>query len=390
MSARMTGLAITVAVGTRPEVIKLAPVVAALRRAGHEVRCVATGQHSDPRLYSDLFLEMGCEPDAVWSLEGDEGQRVGQLLTAAYRDLATHPPDAVLVLGDTHTAPLTALAARRAGVGVIHLEAGLRSYNERSMEESNRRAVAALATVHLAPTELAAEHLRLEGVHESRIRVVGNSVLDAMREMGAVRHPLAERSGHLLTAHRATNVDDPERLAALMDVVRGLASRPGGVLFPVHPRTRDRLLAAGSWDELSAMPGVDAVEPLSYSVMLAALARSRVVVTDSGGLQEEASFLGVPVVVMRATTPRWESVSTGAAILCGLDAGRVLRAVDTFGVAGELERIEALACPYGDGRTADRVVEVLADEAVRRLLVPRDPVLGEGPGLVHGVRRAAG
>jgi UDP-N-acetylglucosamine 2-epimerase (non-hydrolysing) len=377
------GLAITVAVGTRPEVIKLAPVVAALRAAGHTVRCVATGQHHDPRLYADMFAELGCPPDTVWRLDGDEGDRVGQLLTHAYHDLDEHRPDVVLVLGDTYTAPLVAFAARRAGVGVAHLEAGLRSYNERSMEESNRRAVAALTTLHLAPTALAAEHLRREGVPDARIRVVGNSVLDAIRATGVTRVPRERRAGVLLTAHRATNVDDPRRLEELVGIVRGLAARPGGVLFPVHPRTRDRLAAAGRWAALTELPGLRAVDPLPYADMLRQIATSRLVVTDSGGLQEEASYLGVPVVVMRSTTPRWEGVETGAAVLTGLDTGRVLAAVDTMGDA-ELDRVAALPCPYGDGETAARVVEVLAEADVRRILVPRDPELGEARPVLAG------
>ncbi len=376
-------LVITVAVGTRPEVIKLAPVVAALRAAGHEVRCVATGQHSDPKLYADMFTELACRPDAVWVLEGDEGARVGQLLTAAYRDLDAHRPDLVLVLGDTYTAPLVALAGRRAGVGVVHLEAGLRSFNERSMEESNRKAVAALATLHLAPTELAMTFLAREGVPAERVRVVGNPVLDAIRLTGVGRLPLADREGVLLTAHRATNVDDPARLAELVEVVRGLAARPGGVLFPVHPRTRDRLQTAGVWDELRALPGARLVDPLPYGDMLERLAASRVVVTDSGGLQEEASYLGVPVIVMRSTTPRWEGVETGAAILAGLDAGRVLATVDAM-TAPELARIADLPCPYGDGHTADRVVESLADPDLLALLVPRDPELADRPPALAG------
>jgi UDP-N-acetylglucosamine 2-epimerase (non-hydrolysing) len=381
MSAPLT---ITVAVGTRPEVIKLAPVVAALRAAGHAVRCVATGQHSDPLLYADLFTELGCTPDAAWLLEGNEGERVGQLLTHAYADLDTYRPDVVLVLGDTYTAPLVALAARRAGVGVVHLEAGLRSFNERSMEESNRRMVAALATLHLAPTELAADFLRREGVPDARIRVVGNPVLDAIVATGVCRRTLAERSGVLLTAHRATNVDDPVRLAELDAVVRGLAARPGGVLFPVHPRTRDRLRAAGRWDELSALPGAQLVDPLPYAAMLRALAACAVAVTDSGGLQEEASYLGVPVVVMRSTTPRWEGVETGAAVLCGLDAGRVLAAVDGRSDPDELARVAALPCPYGDGHTADHVVAALADDHLRALLTPRDPELAAGAPVLVG------
>jgi UDP-N-acetylglucosamine 2-epimerase (non-hydrolysing) len=371
-------LAITVAVGTRPEVIKLAPVVAALRAAGHDVRCVATGQHSDPKLYADLFTELGCAPDAVWALTGDEGERVGGLLTAAFRDLAQRRPDVVLVLGDTYTAPLVAMAGRRAGVGVVHLEAGLRSFNERSMEESNRRMVAALATLHLAPTHLAADFLRREGVPDERIRVVGNPVLDAVRATGVRPVPVPDRNGVLLTAHRATNVDDPARLAELVTVVRDLATRPGGVLFPVHPRTRGRLEAAGAWSLLERTAGLALADPLPYTEMLTRIASCRVVVTDSGGLQEEASYLGVPVVVMRTTTPRWEGVRSGAAVLAGLDATRVLAAVDAL-TDDEVARIAALPCPYGDGTTAAQVVDVLSDDAVRRRLVPADPEPGSGP-----------
>ncbi len=375
----MTGLRLTVPVGTRPEIIKLAPVVGALRAAGHVVRCVATGQHSDPLLYADLFAELGCPPDAGWQLAGTEGERVGQLLSHAYADLERHRPDVVLVLGDTYTAPLVAMAARRAGVGVAHVEAGLRSFNDVSMEESNRRMMAALATLHLAPTELARDFLLQEGVEAARIRVVGNPVLDAVRREGVTRVPLDSRRGVLVTAHRAGNVDDPARLRVLVRLVEQLAAQHGGVLFPVHPRTRDRLGAAGLWDGLTALAGttgVTLVEPLGYGDLLRALAASRLVVTDSGGIQEEASYLGVPVVVMRTTTPRWEGVRTGAAVLTGLDEVGVLEAASHLADDASLARVAALPCPYGDGRTAERVVEVLDDPVVRALLRPTEPRLG--------------
>ncbi len=374
----MTGLGVTVPVGTRPEIIKLAPVISALRHAGHQVRCVATGQHSDPLLYADLFAELGCPPDAGWQLSGSEGERVGRLLAHAYADLEQHRPDVVLVLGDTYTAPLVAMAARRAGVGVVHVEAGLRSFNDVSMEESNRRMMASLATLHLAPTELARDFLLQEGVEPARVRVVGNPVLDAVRSEGVRPVPLDGRSGVLVTAHRAGNVDDPERLAVLVRLVEALARRHGGVLFPVHPRTRDRLAAAGLWTPLEARSlaeGIRLVEPMGYGDLLRALAASRMVVTDSGGIQEEASFLGVPVVVMRTTTPRWEGVRTGAAVLTGLDEDRVLAAASRFADDEALARVAALPCPYGDGRTAERVVEVLDDPAVRALLTPAEPRL---------------
>ena len=139
--------------------------------------------------------------------------------------------------------------------------------------------------------------------------------------------PVADRRGVLVTAHRATNVDDPERLRVLVDLVEDLAAEHGPVLFPLHPRTRDRLHEQGLLDRLVAAPGVRCCEPLPFPELLQALAASRVVVTDSGGLQEEASWFGVPTVIMRTTTPRWEGVELGAALLTGLDRERVRAAV---------------------------------------------------------------
>jgi len=373
----MTPLRLTVPVGTRPEVIKLAGVIGALRDRGHSVRCVATGQHEDPAMYAEVFAGFGLEPDAAWRLEGTEGGRVGMLLAQAFRDLDVHRPDAVLVLGDTYTAPLMAMAARRHGVGVIHLEAGLRSFNETSMEESNRRVVAALATLHLAPTRLAARFLRDEGVSAARIRVVGNTAIDAVRAAAVPSVPVADRHGVLITAHRATNVDDPARLLTLLGLVEELGVRHGPVLFPLHPRTRARLEQQSLLTRLESAPGVRCTEPLPYTELLAALATSRVVVTDSGGLQEEASYYGVPAVIMRTTTPRWEGVELGAARLTGLDREVVLRAVADFWPDPVQQRVAALPCPYGDGRTAQRVATLLTDDVVRAALVPREPRLGE-------------
>jgi UDP-N-acetylglucosamine 2-epimerase (non-hydrolysing) len=270
-----------------------------------------------------------------------------------------------------------ALAARRHGAGVIHLEAGLRSFNERSMEESNRRVVAALATLHLAPTRLAARFLRDEGVPAARIRVVGNPAIDALRATGVPPVPVADRRGVLFTAHRATNVDDPERLRVLADLVEDLGAAHGPVLFPVHPRTRTRLEEHGLLARLTAMPGVRCTEPLPFPDLLRALAASRVVVTDSGGLQEEASWFGVPTVILRNTTPRWEGVELDAARLTGLDRARVRAAVADLWPDQAQQRVAALPCPYGDGKTAQRVATLLTDPVVRELLVPREPGLGE-------------
>jgi UDP-N-acetylglucosamine 2-epimerase (non-hydrolysing) len=369
----MTPLRLTVPVGTRPEVIKLAPVVHALRAAGHHVRCVATGQHYDARMYGDVFDGLGLVPDDVWSLTGTEGERLGQLLTAAFAELSTHPADAVLVLGDTYTAPLVAIAARRFGAGVIHLEAGLRSQNGLSVEEVNRKMMVGLATVHLAPTSMAEAFLAEEGIPADIVRVVGNPVIDAVVQMGIPVRPLSQRRGVLLTAHRATNVDTPARLAELVSIVQGLAERHGPVLFPMHPRTRDRLVRAGWLEDLVATDGLDIVEPLPYPELLTALSTSAIAVTDSGGLQEEAAYFGVPVVVMRHSTPRWEGVAAGTAVLTGMDSVRVLDAVARLTTPSELARIAEVPCPYGDGTTGAKVVEALNDPALLEALIPSEP-----------------
>ena len=369
----MSPLRLTVPVGTRPEVIKLAPVIHALRAAGHEVRCIATGQHYDARMYGDVFAGLGLVPDDIWTLQGTEGERLGQLMSAAFAELSAHPADAVLVLGDTYTAPLTAIAARRYGIGVIHLEAGLRSQNGLSVEDVNRKMMVGLATVHLAPTTMAAAFLAGEAVSADRVRVVGNPVVDAVVAMGIPVRPLSERRGVLLTAHRATNVDAPVRLAELVSLVKGLASAHGPVLFPMHPRTRDRLASAGWLDDLLATDGLDVVEPLPYASLLTALSTSTLAVTDSGGLQEEAAYFGIPAVVMRNSTPRWEGVAAGTTVLTGMSAERVLEAAARMTTPSELVRIAGVPCPYGDGTTGAQVVGALDEPSLRAVLVPTEP-----------------
>ena len=378
------GLHLTVPIGTRPEIVKLAPVVNSLREHGHHVRVVATGQHFDAELTDVFFSALHLQPDVRWALPSSEAERVGAILSAAMTEIAEQRPDAVLILGDTWTVPLFALAARRYGIAVVHLEAGLRSFNELSIEEVNRRIAGAVAQFHLAPTDLAATFLRAEGIEENRIEVVGNPVIDAMRLMGITPIPVAARRGIVLTAHRASNVDDPGRLAALVDIVEALVVRHGPVCFPLHPRTRARLNEYGLWDRFVGS-GVGYCEPLGYREMLHAVASSRVVVTDSGGLQEEAAWLGVPVVVLRDTTARWEGVRNETAALTGLDRSATLQAVERFAGEAEQQRIAETPCPYGAGNTAQQVVDFFDTERAREGLRLREPATPEpAPAAVGG------
>ena len=358
--------------GTRPEIVKLAPVVHALRAAGDEVTVVATGQHYDLGLTDVFYAELGVPPNLLRQLDGDPAQRWGGLLTDAARIVEQVGPEVVLVLGDTHTVPAYCLAAREARVPAVHLEAGLRSFNPTSMEEVNRRVATAICAMHLAPTGQARRFLRAEGVPDERITVVGNPVLDALRTVGAARRPPHERHGVLLTAHRATNVDDPARLTELVALVRELAATLGAVTFPVHPRTRASLHRHGLLEALAG-PDVATVEPVPYTKMVRLIAGSTVVVTDSGGLQEEASWLGVPVVVLRRSTPRWESVRNGSAVLTGMDAARAAKAALRLSAPDAQMRVAELDCPYGDGHTGARVVAALHAPGTPALLALAEP-----------------
>jgi UDP-N-acetylglucosamine 2-epimerase (non-hydrolysing) len=368
---------VLVPLGTRPEIIKLAPVVAALRAAGLTTRTVVTGQQADPTLTDPFFAGLGLAPDERWVLPTEPAERMGAMTQHADAEVATSAPDVVLLLGDTNTVPVFCLAARRHGVPVIHLEAGLRSFNETSVEEVNRKVAAATASLHLAPTQMAAEFLRREGVDAERIHVVGNPVIDVLRSRGVEPRPVADRHGVLVTAHRATNVDRPDRLAELVDLVKRVHEEIDPVTFPIHPRTAQRMAASGGDDVLRAA-GVDLVAPVDYDTMLGLIGSSRLVVTDSGGLQEEASWLGVPVVVMRRSTPRWEGVAAGTAVLVGLDVDRALAAARRLADPDAQERIAAVPCPYGDGHTAERVADLLRDPAILPLLELREPDFRDG------------
>ena len=370
----MAAVRILVPFGTRPEIIKLASVVSALSRRGHSVFKVATGQQYDAALTDAFFGDLEMDPDERWELPSNEADRVGALLGNAYRVVERERPDLVLLMGDTYTVPFFCIAARRYRTPIAHLEAGIRSFNPTSMEETNRKVAAVTAALQFPPTELAAGFLRAEGVPEERIRVVGNSVIDILKARGLKARPLGERRGVLLTAHRATTVDDPERLGTLVRLIRRLAEEIGTVTFPVHPRTRSRLVDTGLLSELE-VDGIELLEPLPYGEMLSALSSSVVAVTDSGGIQEEAAYLGIPVVILRRSTPRWEGVVAGISVLAGLDADRAIGAARRFAEPEEQARVAAVPCPYGTGDTGERVADVLDEPTTPDLLRIDEPDL---------------
>jgi UDP-N-acetylglucosamine 2-epimerase len=338
-------------VGNRPQFIKSGPVSAALAAAGSDEVVLHTGQHWDPELSQVFFDELGL-PEPAYRLDlhtSDPGAMRPGIAAA----LAAERPDWVLVYGDTNSTLAGAEAAVAAGVPVAHVEAGLRSGDLSMPEERNRIAVDRVSALLLCPDERSRETLLVEGV-PGRIEVVGDAMADACirlapvaRERSGVLEPLGLEPGAYVVAtiHREANVE-PGRLARIVD---GLGRIPEPVVFPAHPRTRGRL---------GPLPAnVRLVDPLGYLDMAALASQARVIVTDSGGLQKEAYWYGVPCVTARPSTEWKDTVELGANVLVDDDPARLAAAVASA-------RMPDVRPPlYGDGAASPRIASVLASLA---------------------------
>jgi UDP-GlcNAc3NAcA epimerase len=352
-------------VGNRPQFIKAAAVSGPLRERNEEV-LVHTGQHHDDSLSRIFFTELGlAQPDRQLGIAGASNtSQTARMLSALEPLLAEVQPDATLVYGDTNSTLAGALAAAQAGIPVVHVEAGMRSFDRAMPEERNRVLTDHLSELLLCSSQLAVENLRAESLADRAV-VVGDVMVDvALRWQPAARADAAAPAAYeletgaylLLTAHRAGNVDDRERLQALVELIDAL---PAPVLFPLHPRTRARLHDAGLLTELQATDGLTLTEPLGYIEFTALLCQARAVLTDSGGVQKEAYLAGVPCVTLRANTEWVETVESGWNTLVDLDADAALAALDRPPPSKRPQL-------YGDGRAAERCVEAIETLSGRR------------------------
>lgn len=367
MSLRVLSL-----VGTRPEAIKVAPVALALREAQWaEHLLVTTAQH--PALLAGALAPFRLEPDAHLTFDRSDGS-LHELAAASIATLgpalAELEPDVVLVQGDTLTAFLGALVAFWAAIPVVHLEAGLRTGDLRRPfpEEANRRLIAPIASLHLAPTSAAAAALRAEGVIAERIHVTGNTVVDALEIVTRAPAPFADErldalvaSGDaivLVTVHRRESWGAP--LRAILGAVRTLADRHPEVTFvlPVHPNP---IVVEEAERALTGAANVLRTEPLGYASFARLLRAATLVLSDSGGIQEEAPTFGVPALVLRERTERGEGIDAGVALLVGVDPDRIV--AETERLLDDPEARAAMAAtanPYGDGNAATRCAEAIA------------------------------
>lgn len=356
---------IAVILGTRPEIIKLAPVIRACQIHDQPCTIIHTGQHYSENLDSVFFEQLGL-PDPDYNLEvgsASHGEQTGTILIRTERVLDEISPDAVLVQGDTNSVLAGAIAASKMDVRLGHVEAGLRSYDREMPEELNRIIADHVADTLFAPTERSKENLRKEGIPESRITVTGNTVVDALyrnRQIAQTKSTvlreldLVDQPFFLLTLHRAENVDDEETFRSLLTGASWAAREQNvQVIYPIHPRARKRL----SEFEIDLPDPIRLVEPVEYLDFLKLQTEARLVLTDSGGVQEEACVLGTPCVTLRDSTERPETVTVGANRLTGHDPVEIVRCVNQMiQKKGEWEN------PFGDGNAGERILQTLAPQ----------------------------
>ena len=356
------GTAVTIVLGTRPEIIKLAPVIDACERYDVGYSVIHTGQHYSDELDAVFFdqLELPSPEHNLAIGSGSHSAQTGAMISAIEGVLVEEEPDVVLVQGDTNSVLAGSVAASKLDCEVGHVEAGLRSFDRSMPEEVNRVLADHAADYCFAPTDQAARHLRQEGVPVERITVTGNTIVDAVtcyRDLAAEKsrvldvHDLAPGEFCLLTAHRAENVDDRERFASLLEGVARFAASSGiDAVYPVHPRARERIEAF----DIDVPAEIRLVEPQDFLDFLRLESTGRLAFTDSGGVQEEACILGTPCVTLRDNTERPETVAVDANRVVGVDPAAI--------VAGAREALRAPTDwenPFGDGRSAERILDAV-------------------------------
>jgi UDP-N-acetylglucosamine 2-epimerase (non-hydrolysing) len=357
-------MSIAVVVGTRPEIIKMAPVVKELEKRRVEFIFIHSGQHYDYEMSQVFIEELGLpRPHESFKLDNSNpASQMGEMMIKLEKVLEKYRrPRVMLIQGDTNTMLAAGLTALKLNIRIGHVEAGLRSFDWRMPEEHNRRMIDHVSHYLFAPTDVARKNLLEEHVW-GEIFVTGNTVIDAVdmyfdkvREVeDRVLSQVKFKEYALVTFHRAENVDDPH---VLRDFVRILGRSPLPVVLPIHPRTRKRLQEYGLWSQVEEIPHLQIIPPQGYFEFLALMKNCRVIMTDSGGLQEEATHPKIrkPVLVLRTSTERPEAVIHGFARVVGINPVVVL---------AELEKVldESLKLPeqspFGDGKAAIRIVDI--------------------------------
>lgn len=356
-------------VGARPNFMKIAPIIDEMRKHTEiAASLVHTGQHYDEKMSKLFFQDLGLpKPDVYLGVgSGGHGEQTGKIMIEFEKIIAANKPDLVVVVGDVNSTIACGLVAVKMGVKLVHVEAGLRSFDRAMPEEINRMLTDQISDYLFLTEREAKENLLREGVAEEKIHFVGNVMIDSLMKHRehAERSPIlgdlkleAGRYG-LITLHRPSNVDVKENLdnilSALFDIQRDLP-----LVFPVHPRTRKQMKLFGFDDKLAHAPNLMLTDPLGYLDFLKLMAHARLVITDSGGIQEETTVLGVPCITVRENTERPITVTEGTNVLIGMSRERILeesyKILEGNGKQGRKPEL-------WDGRAAERIVKILLEK----------------------------
>lgn len=368
--------------GTRPEIIKMAPIIDEISKRGIDQIVLHTGQHYDKEMSDNFFrdLEIPTPDYNIHVGSGTHGRQTGLMMKGIEEVLLDEKPDIVLVQGDTNAVLAGALVASKLHIAIGHVEAGLRSFDMTMPEEVNRRAADVTSTMYFIPTEESAINLLAEGFSHKNLLITGNTVVDACfrhleiaKKRGFEEESLAdldiENMDNILTLtmHRAENVDVKERVINIIGALKELTDM--NIIFPIHPRTKNTLESFGLFDELNNLDHVHIVKPLGYLDFLLLTSKSTLILTDSGGLQEEAITLDVPALTLRYNTERPETVTAGGNILVGSDKEMILENANRILNDKEFaDKMKNAPNPYGGGDSAKLTVDAIENYYKKGLL----------------------
>ena len=378
---------IAVVLGTRPEIIKMAPIIDEIVNRDIELCLIHTGQHYDKEMSDNFFIDLEIPaPDYNINVgSGSHGKQTGLMMKGIEEVLMDEKPDIVLVQGDTNAVLAGALVASKLHIAVGHVEAGLRSFDMTMPEEINRRVCDVTSTMYFIPTEESAINLLAEGYSRKNLIITGNTVVDACfrhleiaKKRGFEEESLAslgiDNMDNILTLtmHRAENVDDKKRVTNIIDALKELSDM--NIIFPIHPRTKKTLEDFKLFDELNNLSHVHIIKPIGYLDFLQLTSKSTLILTDSGGLQEEDITLDVPALTLRYNTERPETVTAGGNILVGADKDAILENANKILNDEEFARkMKNAINPYGQGDSAKKTVDAIEEFYVNGLLDIKAP-----------------
>ena len=366
---------IAVVLGTRPEIIKMAPIIDEIVNRDIELCLIHTGQHYDKEMSDNFFIDLEIPaPDYNINVgSGSHGKQTGLMMKGIEEVLMDEKPDIVLVQGDTNAVLAGALVASKLHIAVGHVEAGLRSFDMTMPEEINRRVCDVTSTMYFIPTEESAINLLAEGYSRKNLIITGNTVVDACfrhleiaKKRGFEEESLAsldiDNMDNILTLtmHRAENVDDKKRVTNIIDALKELGDM--NIIFPIHPRTKKTLEDFKLFDELNNLSHVHIIKPIGYLDFLQLTSKSTLILTDSGGLQEEAITLDVPALTLRYNTERPETVTAGGNILVGANKDAILENANKILNDEEFaQKMKNAINPYGQGDSAKKTVDAIEE-----------------------------